>query len=155
MAVKYGVHSLIMNSPNGTKIQLKYCMQSFARLLQVQRKTPNNACRAELGQYPLLIRIEKKSHQILQPSKNKWPQNIPSHSSTMSRDETREESPQPAGSEAQFTNPNQPHRASGQHSENLAQPNHHKTKIKIYHLLERHHKKNLSKLQCNLALNRQ
>ena len=39
-------------------------------VLQVQRKTQNNACRAELGQYPL-IRIEKKSQQILQPSKNK------------------------------------------------------------------------------------
>ena len=24
-------------------------------VLQVQRKTPNNACRSELGQYPLLI----------------------------------------------------------------------------------------------------
>ena len=29
-------------------------------VLQVQRKTPNNACRAELGQNLLLIRIEKK-----------------------------------------------------------------------------------------------
>ena len=40
-------------------------------VLQVQRKTQNKASRAELGQYSLLIQIEKKSHQILQPSKNK------------------------------------------------------------------------------------
>lgn len=28
-------------------------------ILQVQRKTPNNLCRAELGQYPLLLKIQK------------------------------------------------------------------------------------------------
>ena len=38
MAAKYGVPSLIMNLPNGTNIQSKYCMQSF----EVQRKPPNN-----------------------------------------------------------------------------------------------------------------
>ena len=31
------------------------------RILRVQRKTPNNACRAELGQYPLIINIEKRA----------------------------------------------------------------------------------------------
>ena len=30
-------------------------------LLKVQRKTPNNACRAELGQFPLLFDIQKRS----------------------------------------------------------------------------------------------
>ena len=33
----------------------------FKTVLEVQRKTQNNACRAELGQYPLLIRIEKRA----------------------------------------------------------------------------------------------
>src|SRR4029434_8481550 len=30
-------------------------------ILRVQRKTPNNACRAELGQYPLIIDIQKRA----------------------------------------------------------------------------------------------
>ncbi len=30
-------------------------------ILRVQRNTPNNACRAELGQYPLLMHIEKRA----------------------------------------------------------------------------------------------
>ncbi len=30
-------------------------------ILRVQRNTPNNASRAELGQYPLLMRIEKQA----------------------------------------------------------------------------------------------
>ncbi len=30
-------------------------------ILRVQRNTPNNACRAELGQYPLIMRIEKRA----------------------------------------------------------------------------------------------
>ena len=30
-------------------------------LLKVQRKTPNNACRAELGQFPLLFDIQKRA----------------------------------------------------------------------------------------------
>ena len=35
-------------------------------ILHVQRKTPNNACRAELGQYPLLINIEKRAIKFWQ-----------------------------------------------------------------------------------------
>uniref|UniRef100_A0A9J8AFQ2 ribonuclease H n=1 Tax=Cyprinus carpio carpio TaxID=630221 RepID=A0A9J8AFQ2_CYPCA len=31
------------------------------RILKVQRKTPNNGCRAELGQYPLLLNIQKRA----------------------------------------------------------------------------------------------
>ena len=31
-------------------------------LLHVQRKTTNNACRAESGQYPLIIKTQKKSN---------------------------------------------------------------------------------------------
>lgn len=44
----------------------------------------------------------------------------------------REESPQPAGPEAKFTNHYQPNKASGQHSQNRAQPNYHKAKYITY-----------------------
>ena len=30
-------------------------------ILRVQRRTPNNACRAELGRYPLIIKIQKRA----------------------------------------------------------------------------------------------
>ena len=30
-------------------------------ILKIQRKTPNNACRAELGHYPLMINIQKRA----------------------------------------------------------------------------------------------
>ena len=63
---------------------------------------------------------------------------------------SREESPQPAGSEAQFTNPNQPHRASGQHSTKSSQ-----NKNKNISPIGKTPQKNQSKLQCYLALNRQ
>ena len=108
--------SIIINSPNGTNIQLQYLMQSLARLYCKCKEKLQITHVEQNGANTLLIRMQKKIHQILIPSKNKRLQNIPSQSSTMSRDESREESPQPAGSEAQFTNPNQSHRDSGQHS---------------------------------------
>ncbi len=38
-------------------LHLDFCK----RILKVQRKTPNNGCRAELGQYPLLLNIQKRA----------------------------------------------------------------------------------------------
>ncbi len=38
-------------------LHLNFCK----RILKVQRKTPNNGCRAELGQYPLLLNIQKRA----------------------------------------------------------------------------------------------
>ncbi len=38
-------------------LHAKFCKS----ILRVQRNTPNNVCRAELGQYPLLMRIEKRA----------------------------------------------------------------------------------------------
>ncbi len=38
-------------------LHLDFCK----RILRVQRKTPNNGCRAELGQYPLLLNIQKRA----------------------------------------------------------------------------------------------
>ena len=42
-------------------------------ILHVQRKTPNNACRAELGQYPLLITIQKRAIKFWKHLKNSDP----------------------------------------------------------------------------------
>ena len=42
-------------------------------ILKVQRKTPNNACRAELGQFPLLINIQKRIIKFYQHLKNSDP----------------------------------------------------------------------------------
>ncbi|KAI2648214.1 RNA-directed DNA polymerase from mobile element jockey [Labeo rohita] len=38
-------------------LHLDFCK----RTLKVQRKTPNNGCRAELGQYPLILNIQKRA----------------------------------------------------------------------------------------------
>jgi hypothetical protein len=40
----------------------KHQIETACRILQKypQRKTPNNACRAELGRYPLIIKIQKE-----------------------------------------------------------------------------------------------
>lgn len=39
-------------------------------ILRVQRKTPNNACRAELGRYPLIIKIQKRGLKFYNHLKN-------------------------------------------------------------------------------------
>ena len=44
------------------KHQIETLHAEFCKnILCVQRKTPNNACRAELGRYPLIIKIQKKA----------------------------------------------------------------------------------------------
>ncbi len=40
--------------------------QICKNILKVNRATPNNSCRAELGQYPLLINIQKRAVQFQQ-----------------------------------------------------------------------------------------
>ncbi len=40
-------------------------------ILKLQRRTPNNACMAELARFPLIINIQKKIPQILDASKIK------------------------------------------------------------------------------------
>ena len=107
-------------------------------VLQVQRKPPDDACRSELGQCPLLIEIEKRAIKFYNHLKTSDPKTF--HHTAQQCQEIRQEksllsqlvlrlssltqtnfiepqhSTQPAGSEAQFTNPNQLHRASAQHS---------------------------------------
>ena len=44
------------------KHQIETLHAEFCKnILRVQRKTPNNACRAELGRYPLIIKIQKRA----------------------------------------------------------------------------------------------
>ena len=45
-------------------------------ILRVQRKTPNNACRAELGQYPLIIDIQKRAVKFWQHLKMSDPHSL-------------------------------------------------------------------------------
>ena len=57
-----GIRSPTKNSQNGTNTKLRLCIQNSAKnILSVQRRTPNNACRAELGRYPLIIKIQKRA----------------------------------------------------------------------------------------------
>ena len=62
MVVRSGVRSPTKNSQNGTNTKLRLCTQNSAKnILHVQRNTPNNACRAELDRYPIMIKIQKRS----------------------------------------------------------------------------------------------
>ena len=45
-------------------------------ILRVQRKTPNTACRAELGQYPLIINIQKRALKFWQHIKMSNPNSL-------------------------------------------------------------------------------
>ncbi len=61
MAVKCGV-LLKFDFLNWEKHPIETLHLDFCkRILKVQRKTPNNGCRAELGQYPLLLNIQKRA----------------------------------------------------------------------------------------------
>ncbi len=56
-----------MISLNGKKKKLKLCTPKYVKnILKVNRATPNNSCRAELGQYPLLINIQKRAVKFQQ-----------------------------------------------------------------------------------------
>jgi hypothetical protein len=43
-------------------------------ILSVQRRTPNNACRAELGRYPLIIKIQKRDVKFYNHLKGSYSQ---------------------------------------------------------------------------------
>ena len=61
MVVRSGVRSPNKKWQNGTNTKLRLCTQNSAKISCVQRRTPNNACRAELGWYPLIIKIQKRA----------------------------------------------------------------------------------------------
>ena len=127
MAVKCGAHLQNKISPNGTNTPIETLHAEFCKiLLHVQRKTTNNACRAELGQDPLIIKTQKRAiqfwkhlkfsdllsyhYQALQcqeQSKEKSPliQLVLGLSSqTCSTNTLKPQSPHPDGPGAEFTN---------------------------------------------------
>ena len=78
----------------------------------VKRKTPNNASRAELGQYPfIIIKIQKRAVKFYNHLKGSDSQTFHNKAITY-REMNLEKSPKQAGPGALFTNT--PHRAPGQ-----------------------------------------
>jgi hypothetical protein len=76
-------------------------MQNSARNnLCVERKTPNNACRAELGRYLLVIKIQKRAVKFYNLLKGSDSQTF----HHLQRDEPEEESPKQDGPGSLFTN---------------------------------------------------
>ncbi len=68
-------------------------------LLRVQRKTPNNACRAELGLYPLIITIQKRAIKFHAHLKNCDKQ------TELPRADTRKKRPRPIVLRADYNKP--------------------------------------------------
>lgn len=68
MVSKYGVHSVIIDLTCWDK---KNFNAEFCRyILHTYRKTPTNACRAEIGRYPLVINIQKRAFKCLNHQKS-------------------------------------------------------------------------------------
>ena len=88
------------NSQNGTNAKLRHP-------LLYNLKQPNNACRAELGRYQLIIKIQKRAVKFYNHLKG-------SDSLTLTNPSPTEKSPNQAGPGALFTNTNRSHRAPGQ-----------------------------------------
>ena len=62
MGVKYGAPYYTPKTKNGMKIKKKNSILNFVKtILHVHRNAPNNACRAELGRFPLLLPIQKRA----------------------------------------------------------------------------------------------
>ena len=61
MEVKYGVHSVSKTTLDGRSIQQRPCMHNSVKTYKVHRISPNNACRAEIGRFPILIQIQKRA----------------------------------------------------------------------------------------------
>jgi hypothetical protein len=60
MVVRSGIHSPTKNSQNGKNTKLRLHAEFCKNILHVQRKTPNNAYRTELGRNPHIIKIQKR-----------------------------------------------------------------------------------------------
>ncbi|KAE8277523.1 hypothetical protein D5F01_LYC24519 [Larimichthys crocea] len=61
-------------------------------ILRVQRNTPSNGCRAELGQFPLLIRIQKRAIKFYQHLKASEPSSY-HYKAPQCQEESKEGSP--------------------------------------------------------------
>ena len=80
-------------------MHLEFCKS----ILQVHRKTTNNACRAELGRFPSYIKIQKRSIKYWLHLKKQRSPLLPEQSPATPRAEQRAESPHSAGPEAEST----------------------------------------------------
>ncbi len=77
MAVRCGVHwqTQVKISLNGKNTRLRPCMQNSVKIYYTCTGTQtNNACRAELGKYPLIIKIQKRAIQFWKHLKLSDPQ---------------------------------------------------------------------------------
>ena len=61
IVVRFGVRSPTKNSQNVDKHQIETPHEEFCKnILPVQHKTASNVWRAELGRFPLMIKIQKR-----------------------------------------------------------------------------------------------
>jgi len=119
-------------------------------ILRVQRNTPNNGCRAELGQFPLLIRIQKRAIKFYQHLKASEPSSY-HYKALQCQEESKERSPL-----SQLV-----HRLSSNSTGHRDRPH----TIRPHQIITKEKDnyinywtsatKTQSKLQCYLALNRQ
>ena len=123
-------------------------------ILQVHRTTTNNACRAELGQYPLLLKIQKRSIKYWLHLKQSDPHSF-QHKALQSQEMNRSPLTQlvlrlcpQAGSPSA-----QPQDQSENISIRLNQIIKHQKQTYLTHWNTKTHTQ--SKMQCYLALNRQ
>ena len=135
---------------NWDKHQIEILHTEFCKyILKVQRKTPNNACRAELGQFPLLIDIQKRAITFYRHLKTSDPSSY-HHQALQSQEESIERSPLSQLVLRLTPNPPQP-----QDSPQTTWPNQMITKQKeTYITYWKTTTKTQSKLDCYLALNR-
>jgi hypothetical protein len=113
-----------------------------------QCRTPNNACRAELGRCPLNIKIQKRAIQFYNHLKGNNSQTL-HKSHHLQRGEPGEESPKQAGPGALFKQPTEPQDSNTIRPEQITR----KQQERMLSNVSSHLKKQ-SKLECNLALNR-
>lgn len=132
------------------KHQIETLHAEFCKsILRVQRKTPNNACRAELGRYPLIIKIQKRAFKFYNHLKSSDPGTL--HNKAFTHKETLERGPlsqlvQGLCSQTQAEPPDR----------NAIRLNQIIRKQKENYLTHwKESTKNQSKLECYLALNRE
>ena len=155
MGAGCGVHKLNKTGQNGTKIPLRFCKN----ILQVQRRAPNSACRAELGQYPLLLNIQKWAQHFWNYIKTSDPLSF-SYRALCYHESNPQRTPlcllalrlsKPPTTQIITPRPSQRQDKNAQH--NKTQPNYDQRKRKIHYCTELIESQ--SKMKTYVALNRQ
>merc|ERR1712082_102586 len=136
---------------NWDKHLIETLHMEFCRyILKVQRKTPNNACRAELGQFPLLIDIQKRAISFHRHLKNSDPSSY-HYQALQCQEQNVEKSP--LSQLVRRLTPNTPH---PQNSPLTTRPNQATIKLKENYITYwKNAIKKQSKLECYTALNRE